>query len=323
MKKAERALDVISKEICALESLKEYIGESFSTAVDYLYACAGKIIVMGVGKSGHIAGKIAATMSSLGSTSFFLHPDDALHGDLGMISEADVVIAISYSGESDEILQLLPGIKLIGAKLIAITHNTESGLAKNADLVCLIPKVEEACVLGIAPTSSTTVTLAFGDALAVALSEIRHLTREKFAAFHPAGALGKGLTARIADIMRTDENIPVVPISANIKDAIVEIGKKEIGAVLVCDEERKLAGIVTDGDLRRAMEKGVNIYTENVCIVMTRSPIIVNRNMLAMEALSIMKKAGKRCSVLPVIGENRTIEGILSTSDILKLGIVY
>lgn len=319
----QTGLDVIGTEISALNQLKECIDEEFNKAVDTLNSCAGKVIVTGVGKSGHIARKIAATMASLGTSAFFLHPDDALHGDLGMVGNYDVVIAISNSGESEELLKMLPGIKTIGARLIAITNNIGSTLATSSDIVCRIPKVKEACVLGMAPTSSTTVSLVLGDAIAVALSKMHHIKENEFALFHPSGALGKRLTTRVADIMRSNGENAVVLKSSYLMDAIVEVGKKEMGAVMVADDAGKLLGLITDGDLRRAMEKGVDIYNTRTEDVMNKTPITISLNCLAVEALEIMKHGGKKCSVLPVVDDQNTIKGIVCMSDILRLGIVY
>lgn len=319
----ERGIDVINKEIDALEQLRDHIDTSFSQAVSELHRCKGKVVVTGVGKSGHIGRKIAATMASLGTPAFFLHPDDALHGDLGMVGSNDVVIAISNSGESNEIINLLPGVRTIGARVIAITHNPESTLAANCDILCRIPNAKEACVLGIAPTSSTTATLVLGDALAVALSEAHHINKEEYAVFHPSGTLGKRLTIKVADVMRKNEQNAVVCSGARLKDAIEEIGKKELGAVLVSDGAGTLLGLITDGDIRRSMERGDDIYSCGVESIMTKQPVTIDSEAYAVQALEIMKQGGKRCSVLPVVDEMNKICGIVSISDLLRLGLIY
>ena len=323
MNRIARGIQVIDAEIAALEQLKASMNNNFNLVLETLDTCTGKIIVTGVGKSGHIARKIAATMASLGTSAFFVHPDDALHGDLGMISDKDVVIAISNSGESDELVKMLPGIKTIGARLIAITHNAKSTLANNSDILCLIPKVKEACILGIAPTSSTTVTLALGDALAVTLSDMHHFKEQEYAVFHPSGSLGKRLTTRVTDIMRSNNRNAVIPLDSYLKDALAEIGKKEMGAVMVADEDGHLLGLITDGDLRRCMEKELDIYSTGVGEIMTRKPITIHQNDYIISALKIMREAGKKCSVLPVIDDDKLIKGIVCMSDILRLGIVY
>ncbi|GIP55873.1 KpsF/GutQ family sugar-phosphate isomerase [Paenibacillus vini] len=318
-----RAKNIIDIEIRALQKLRDEIDDGFSQVINTISNCHGKTVVTGVGKSGHIARKVAATMASLGTSSFFLHPGDALHGDLGMITNNDVVIIISNSGESEEVLRLLPNMKLIGAKIIAITNNRFSSLAKHSDIICKIPVVDEACILKMAPTSSTTVTLVLGDALAVILSEINNFGKNQYAIFHPAGALGRRLTTRVSDIMHSGSENSSIEIGSTLKDAIVEISKKGLGAVTIIDMDGKLKGILTDGDIRRCMDNDINIYSCPVEEVMTKTPITVLGGSLAIDALIIMQKGGKKASVLPVVDENNGSLGLITASDILKLGIVY
>lgn len=281
--------------------------------------CNGKVILTGIGKSGHIASKIAATFSSLGTPAFCLHPADAMHGDLGMISSNDVVIAISYSGESDEVIRILPNIKMIGAVLIAITGNSMSTLAQAADVVQVLSKFKEACYLGLAPTSSTTVSLCYGDALAVVASGIYGFKNVDFGKFHPAGSLGKKLILKVDDIMAKDLNNAVVHESATLKQAIVELSQKGLGIVSVEDNNGFLKGVITDGDLRRQLEKSVNIYELEVNDIMTRTPFTIKKGKLAIEALNKMRD--KNISAMPVLNEN-IICGTIRLQDIIHNGIV-
>ena len=313
---------VIGVEIEALQRLKDTLDESFIMAVSVISESTGRVVVTGVGKSGHIARKIAATMSSLGTTAFFLHPDDALHGDLGMVYKDDVMIVISNSGESEELIRLLPNVRIIGAKIIAITSNEESNLAKQCDILCKVPKVEEACVLKLAPTSSTTVSLVLGDALAVALSVKYGFDKSNYAVYHPAGALGKKLVTRVADIMHTGEEAPIVLSGENLKTAIIEISKKGHGAVIVVDKNSTMLGIITDGDLRRSMDTDVNIYECTVDEIMTRNPISILRDALAIDVLILLQNSKKKISILPVVDGNTEAIGIITVADILKAGIV-
>lgn len=319
----ESARDVIDKEIMALEQLKLTLGDGFVKTVDVIYSSNGKVVVTGVGKSGHIGRKIAATLSSLGTPAFFLHPNDAMHGDLGMITKEDVVFAISNSGESDELLRIIPNIKLIGATLIAVSNNSTSNLAKHADIFCPIPKVDEACHINMAPTSSTTVTIALGDALAIVLSDLHQFKKDNFAKFHPAGVLGKRLTTKVSDIMHTDSENAVVHIGSSVKTALFEIAKKGFGSTIVIDSSNVLVGFITDGDIRRAMEKEINITTTLVDEIMTKIPVTISEEALAVDALMMMQQGGRRLSSLPVVNKENNPVGMLTSSDILKLGIVY
>lgn len=266
---AENVFDI---EIEGLRQVKECLGETFSQIVDVVAKCEGKVVLCGMGKSGHIAKKISATLASLGTPSFFLHPAEAQHGDLGMVTEREVVILISHSGESEEIVRLLPSLRLIGATLIAITSNQKSTLAQECEIVQLMPPIKEACALNLAPTSSTTAVLVYGDALAVAVSQRHSFSESDFALFHPAGALGKKILIRVADIMAQGDEIPLVEEKCPISDAIVEMSRKTLGVVTIVNKDGRLVGLLTDGDLRRALEKKVDMYGDIIDTIMTKNP---------------------------------------------------
>ena len=319
----ERASGIIDSEIEALQKLKEGIGEGFVQTIDLILKIHGKVIVTGVGKSGLIGRKMAATLSSLGTPAFFLHPDDAMHGDLGMLTNNDAVIAISNSGESEELLHIIPNIKIINAPIIAITNDISSHLATMSDIICPIPKVVEAGILGLAPTSSTTTTIALGDAIAVVLSEIRMFDADNFAVFHPAGILGKRLTTRVGDIMHCGTEIPVISKGSILKDALFIISAKGFGSVMVTDQANKLLGLVTDGDIRRAMEKTIDINETSVEEIMTKAPVTIHKDILAAEVMVLMQEGGKRLSSLPVIDDDGTVIGIVTITDIMRLGLIY
>lgn len=319
MDKLAEGKRVFDIEIKALEKTRDALDDAFVNILDLITKCEGKVIITGVGKPGHISSKLAATFSSLGTPSFCLHPGEAMHGDLGMISANDVVIAISYSGESDEIVRILPNIKMIGATLVGITGNVSSTLAKASDVVQVLPKFDEACYLGLAPTSSTTSVLCYGDALAVVASGIYGFKAIDFGRFHPAGVLGKKLILKVDDLMAQDDKNSKVHVCAPLKDAIIELSKKGLGAVSVVNENDKLMGVITDGDLRRQLEKGVDVYSLQVEEVMTKKPYVIERNKLAVEALNIMK--AKNISCLIVVDEDRAI-GTIRIQDIIGEGIV-
>ncbi len=316
LNEGKRVFDI---EIEALKCIQEALDNTLVQILELVTNCNGKVILTGIGKSGHIASKIAATFSSLGTPAFCLHPADAMHGDLGMISSNDVVIAISYSGESDEVIRILPNIKMIGAVLIAITGNGMSTLAQAADVVQVLSKFKEACYLGLAPTSSTTVSLCYGDALAVVASGIYGFKNVDFGKFHPAGSLGKKLILKVDDIMAKDLNNAVVHESATLKQAIVELSQKGLGIVSVEDNNGFLKGVITDGDLRRQLEKSVNIYELKVNDIMTRTPFTIKKGKLAIEALNKMRD--KNISAMPVLNEN-IICGTIRLHDIIHNGIV-
>ena len=319
MDKLHEGKRVFDIEIEALKRTRDALDETFVKILDMVTECKGKVIITGMGKPGHIGTKIAATFASLGTPSFYLHPAEAMHGDLGMISQNDIVIAISYSGESDEIVRILPNIKMIGATLIAITGNATSTLAQFADIVQVFPKFEEACYLGLAPTSSTTVTLCYGDALAVVASGVYGFKDADFGKFHPAGSLGKKLVLKVDDLMAKDKDNAIVHKSVSLKEAIVELSKKGLGIVSIVDDNNNLIGVITDGDLRRQLEKGVNIYNLSVDSVMTQNPVTIQSGRMAVEALNLLK--AKNVSGIPVL-KDKVVIGTIRLQDIIKAGIV-
>ncbi|MCR5226141.1 MAG: KpsF/GutQ family sugar-phosphate isomerase [Eubacterium sp.] len=312
----KRVFDI---EIAALEKTRDALGETYLQILDLITNCEGKVIITGMGKPGHIAAKLAATFASLGTPAFRLHPAEAMHGDLGMVSANDIVIAISFSGESDEIVRILPNIKLIGAKLVGVTGNKDSTLAKACDIVQVLPKFEEACYLGLAPTSSTTAALCYGDSLAVVASGVYGFRDSNYALFHPAGSLGKKLVLRVDDLMAKGEKNAKVHVNVPLKDAIIELSKKGLGAVTVVDDEDKILGIITDGDLRRQLEKGADIYNLKVEDIMSKKPSIVSKDMLAVEALKLLKDKNISCLL---VGKEGRAEGTVRLQDIVGVGIV-
>lgn len=320
MDKLAEARRVFDIEIEALQKMRESLDETFVQILDEIVACQGKVIVTGMGKPGHVGTKIAATLASLGTSSFFLHPAEAMHGDLGMVTANDLVIAISYSGESEEIIKILPNIKMIGARIIGITGNADSTLAVNSDIVQVLPKFKEACYLGLAPTSSTTVELCYGDALAVVASGIYGFKDADFGKFHPAGALGKKLILRVEDLMTTGEKNAVVPADATLKDVILELSKKGLGIVSIVDERGCLLGVITDGDLRGQLLKGVDIYSLSVDDIMSKHPFTIRNNRLAVEALNVLRK--RNISYMPVLDADRRVVGTIRMKDIVNVGIV-
>jgi len=310
---------VFDLEIEALQKTRDVLDDTYLQILDLVTNCKGKVIVSGIGKSGHIAAKLAATFASLGTPSFRLHPAEAMHGDLGMVSMNDVFIAISLSGESEELVRIIPAIKMIGAKLVSLTGNHESTLAKASDVVQIFPNFKEACHLGLAPTSSTTAALCYGDSLAVVASEIYGFKDSDFGKFHPAGSLGKKLIYRVDDLMAKGADNAKVHISVPLKDAIIELSKKGLGAVSVVDNNDYLLGIITDGDLRRQLEKGVDVYRLKVEEIMNRKPSTINKENLAVEALKVMKERNISC--LLVTEGNKAI-GTIRLQDIIGVGII-
>lgn len=314
------ARKVFDTEIEALIKTKESLSDIFSGIVNAVLACKGKVVLCGMGKSGHIAKKISATMSSLGTSSFYLHPAEAIHGDLGMVTDSDLVILISHSGESQEILHLIPSLKAIGAEMVAITSNGNSTLAKECDLVQVMPMVREACNLNLAPTSSTTAVLAYGDALAVVASEKYGFCEDNFALFHPAGTLGKRVLLRVSDIMATGVDMPIVREKSLISEAIMEMSRKRLGVVAIINQDNKLSGLLTDGDLRRAIEKRVDMYNDIIDTIMTCSPKTIKKDILAVEALQNLKE--NSINNYPVVDDFGHVEGVLTWQMIVKAGIV-
>ena len=309
---------VIREEIEGLRRLEESLGEEFARAVELLLRCEGKVILTGVGKSGHVARKIASTLSSTGTPSHFLHSSEALHGDLGVISPQDVVIAVSNSGESDEIVSLISYVKMLGVPLIAITNRAESTLAKHSDVCLLLNVQREACPLELAPTTSSTATLALGDALAMVLSQLRGFTKEDFALRHPGGALGRKLRL-VKDLYHTGEEVPIVSEDEPMREVIIEITSKGFGATAVVNREGKLTGIITDGDLRRFVRRGGDFNSSIARDVMTESPKVAYPEEVALEALRRMEE--HKITVLIVVDEENRPQGILHMHDILRAEI--
>ena len=317
------AQKVLQMEAEAILDLIPRIDEHFDAAVEMILACEGRVIMTGMGKSGIIAHKISATLASTGTPSFYLHPAEGIHGDLGMVTGADVIIAMSNSGETGEVLNILPSLRRIGAKLIAMVGNADSTLAKNADVVLNVGVKKEACPLGLAPTSSTTAALAFGDALAMALMGRHHFTSKQFAVFHPGGSLGRQLLLTAGDVMHGGSENPVVHGSATVTEALFVITDKGLGAVSVVDENETMIGLLTDGDIRRGLSKGVDFLQRPVTELMTKEPKYITKEMLAAQALHIMEShRPKPITVLPVIDEERHVIGLLHMTDLVRQGVV-
>jgi arabinose-5-phosphate isomerase len=312
---------VVETESRALAALQARLDASFAEACRHMLACTGRIICTGMGKSGHIATKIAATFASTGTPAFFVHPGEASHGDLGMITDADLVLALSNSGETDEILTIVPALKRQGNLLVAMTGRADSRLAKLADVHLDASVPEEACPLGLAPTSSTTAALVMGDALAVALLEARGFTSEDFARSHPAGSLGRRLLLRIVDIMHSGDAVPMVGVGATASEALVEMSRKRLGMTAVVDADQRLLGIFTDGDLRRALDDHqTDLRTTPVAELMARSPRTIGPEQLAVEAAHLIE-AHKINGLVVVDGERRVV-GALNIHDLLRARVV-
>ncbi len=311
---------VIDTEARALNALTERIGDDFVLACEYLLGCEGRIVVLGMGKSGHIGGKIAATLASTGSPAFFVHPGEASHGDLGMITPRDVVMAFSNSGETEEILTILPLIKRLGVPLIGLTGNPPSTLGRAADVHIDVSVAEEACPLGLAPTASTTAALAMGDALAVALLEARGFTADDFARSHPGGRLGRRLLLLIRDIMHSGDELPKVTPEVRVVDALMEMSQKGLGMTAVVDGQDRLIGVFTDGDVRRALDNSVDVHQATIATVMSRGCKTVGPDDLAAEALNLMET--HKISALLVVDDNNALVGALNMHDLLRAGVV-
>ena len=307
----------------AILKLIDRLDTSFEDAVNLISHSSGRVILTGMGKSGHIAKKVSATMASTGTPSFFLHPAEGIHGDLGMVTAQDVIIAYSNSGETGEILNIIPSVKRIGAKMIAVVGNVNSTLAKNSDVVLYAGAEKEADSLGLAPTSSTTAALALGDALAVTLMEKMHFTADNFAVFHPGGSLGRRLLLTVEMVMHKGDNNPVIFENSSIKDALFAMTDKGLGAVSVIDENCMLQGLMTDGDVRRGLEKGINFLSLPVKEGMTKKPIVITPDKLAAEALHLMEKhVPHPITVLPVVDNNGKSVGMIHITDLLRQGVV-
>lgn len=317
------ARDVLQQEANGIEKLIPTLDQNFVNAVRMIMESKGRVIVTGMGKSGHIARKVSATLSSTGTPSVFLHPAEGIHGDLGMVTGEDTVLAFSNSGETVEILNILPSLKRIGAKLIAVVGNHNSTLAKNSDVILDASVEKEACPLGLAPTTSTTVALALGDALAVCLLSAHHFTKNQFAIFHPGGALGKKLLLTVENVMHKGNDNPVVSEDSIVQDALFMMTEKGLGAVSVVDEEGRLIGLVTDGDVRRGLETGSNFLQWPVEAMMTKSPRVIQHDKLAAEALHIMEKNQPRpITVIPVVDSEYKAVGMIHLTDLLRQGVV-
>jgi arabinose-5-phosphate isomerase len=313
-------LAVIETEIAGIEALKKQINDNFAAACEIMMACEGRIVVTGMGKSGHIGSKIAATLASTGSPAFFVHPGEASHGDLGMITSKDVVLALSNSGETGEILTILPIIKRLGVPLISITGNPASTLSSTANINLDATVEKEACPLGLAPTTSTTVALVLGDALAVALLDAKGFTAEDFALSHPGGSLGRRLLLHVSDIMHKEEAIPAVSESASLKDALLEMSKKGLGMTAIVSEDQTVLGVYTDGDLRRTLDKDIDIHSAKIADVMTASCKTLPANILAAEALNFMQQ--HVINDLLIVDKNNKLIGALNMQDMLRAGVI-
>lgn len=319
----EQARQVLRMEAEAVLEQVERIDEHFKAAVEMIMACPGRTVITGMGKSGIIGRKMAATFASTGTPSFYLHPAEGIHGDLGMVTEGDVVIALSNSGETGEVLHILPSLRRIGAKLIAMVGNPNSTLAKNSDIVLNVGVMREACPLGLAPTSSTTAALAYGDALALALLSKRKFTASQFAVFHPGGSLGRKLLLTVEDIMHSGTENPLVKADISVQDALFVITDKGLGAVSVVDDDNKMLGVLTDGDIRRGLSKGVDFLKRPVTELMTASPKTITKEKLAAQALHIMESnCPKPITVLPVVDAENHVIGLLHMTDLVRQGVV-
>ena len=317
----EIAKKVLEIEAEAIKNLADNLTDSFDSAVKMISSCKGRIILTGMGKTGIIAQKISATFSSIGIPSLYLHPAEAIHGDLGRVTKGDVILAISNSGETDEIITMLPLIKKIGVKLITLTGNMSSTLARYSDIVINVSVEKEACTLGVVPTSSTTAALAMGDAIAVALIEEKNIKLEDFAFFHPGGSLGKKLILKVEDIMRKEKNVAIVDEDTPVKEVLLEITRAKAGAACVVNKDKKLCGIFTDGDLRRSIEKNKNVLQIPIKEVMTKNPLFIPANTLASEALKLIQE--KQIDEIPVVNEKNEPIGMLDEKDLLLKGITY
>ena len=314
---AARVLDIESR---AVSQLSKRLDESFAAACELCLATPGRVVVTGMGKSGHIGGKIAATLASTGTPSFFVHPGEASHGDLGMITVQDLVLAVSFSGETDEVVTILPLIKRIGARLISMTGKPGSTLAKAANVHLNVSVDEEACPLNLAPTASTTATLAMGDALAVALLESRGFTAEDFALSHPSGSLGKRLLLRTGDVMHTGDEIPAVRENVTLSDGLVEMTQKGLGMTAIVDDTRRVLGVFTDGDLRRALDAGIDVHKALMKDVMHENCKVATTTMLAAEAVHMLEEF--KITSLLIVDEQDRLIGALNVHDLFRAGVM-
>jgi arabinose-5-phosphate isomerase len=316
----ELARRVLLIEADAIRSMIERLDGRFLDAVSLVLARSGRVVVSGIGKSGHVARKIASTLASTGTPAYFVHPAEASHGDLGMVMSGDVFIGISYSGESDELLAIVPLLKRQGAKMIAFTGNASSTLAREADVHLDVAVAQEACPLNLAPTASTTASLALGDALAVALLDARGFSADDFARSHPGGSLGRKLLTHVSDVMRTGDAVPAVALGATLLEGVIEISRKGMGMTAVVDAAQRLAGIFTDGDLRRSLERDVSLRDTRIDEVMTRSPRSVHPGALAAEAVEIMERT--KSTQIPVVDAEGRLVGALNIHDLFRSKVV-
>ena len=310
-----QAKEVLKIEAQGILSLVDRVGHDFEKAIETIMKAKGRVILAGMGKSGLIARKIAATLNSTGTPSQFLHPAEAIHGDLGMVTRDDVVVVISNSGQTAEINNILPMLKKIGAKIIGFTGGMDSPMAEACDIVIDVGVEREACPMGMAPTTSTTATLAMGDALAVVLINRRHFNRDDFKRFHPGGSLGERLAVKVKEIMLTKDRIPMVPLGSKVHQAIKEIDAKKIGATLIIGKDRKLAGIISDGDLRRALLRHRDIHRLKIETIMSPSPKTIDENQTAAEALGLMEL--NAITHLVIVDKNRRVKGVIHLHDLL------
>ncbi|MGH8660641.1 MAG: KpsF/GutQ family sugar-phosphate isomerase [Burkholderiales bacterium] len=314
------AREVLEIEAKAVSDLIAKLDRRFVQAVETILNCRGRVVVSGIGKSGHIARKIASTLASTGTPAYFVHPAEASHGDLGMVARDDVFIALSNSGESDELLAIIPLIKRQGAKLVAMTGNPQSALAREADVHLYAGAEKEACPLNLAPTASTTAALALGDALALALMQAKGFTRDEFAAAHPGGALGRRLLTHVRDVMRTGEHAPHVAHTVTALEGVLEVSRGRMGMTAVLDQQQRVIGIFTDGDLRRSLEKGVDLRATPIAAVMTRDPRTIGSGKLAAEAVEIMERF--KVNQLLVVDEDRKLLGALNMHDLFRAKVI-
>lgn len=313
--------DVFDREIAAVAASKSMLDDGFVRAVEMLMSCTGKVVTMGIGKSGHVARKIAATLSSTGTQSVFVHPVECMHGDMGMIGPQDLILLLSNSGESDEIRKLMLFLRSRKLPVIAVTARRDSHLAQSADTIILYDIPQEACPMGMAPMASTTVQMIIGDALAAVLIRFHNFNPDNFAEFHPAGTLGKRLLLKVGDLMHTGAETPLVTIGTPMRDALVTMTGKAMGAVIIVSEDDRLAGIITDGDLRRAIPRYPNILEVAVENLMTRDPIRVNRLNPAIDALRLMERRSSQIAVLPVVDDSGRVCGIIRLHDLVIAGL--
>jgi arabinose-5-phosphate isomerase len=315
-----RGRRVLATEVAAVQALEARLDGAFVAACQLLHDCRGRVVVTGMGKSGHIGNKIAATLASTGTPAFFLHPAEASHGDIGMITADDVVIGISNSGETAELITILPVIKRLGVPLIAMTGRRQSTLAKAATAVLDVSVPEEACPHNLAPTASTTATLAMGDALAVAVLEARGFSEQDFARSHPGGSLGRRLLLHVEDVMRTGEQLPMVSADTSLREGLLEISRKGLGMTAIVDPQRHVLGIYTDGDLRRALDHPLDLKSVTMRDVMTANPKTITPQLLAAEAVHLMEK--HRITQLLVVDEHNVLVGALNVHDLFRAGVM-